>query len=153
MEAAASLAVFGDAAASWLGGGCGAALEAGATVSAVAKQFGTSRQTIMRVRHGAPCSATIMVSDCRKRTQRQIEEMSDIFIRLTGEEVDEADLCFDGSYRPPKRDGGPGADSLAFPDRLTETETPAGAVWQRSLLDVCFSIRFGHERDETPWTA
>ena len=61
---------------------------------------------------------------CRKRTQRQIEEMSGILIWLTGEEVDKADLCLDGSYRPPKRDGGGGTESLAFSDRPPETETP-----------------------------
>jgi hypothetical protein len=37
---------------------------------------------------------------CKKRTRQQIEERSGILIRVTGAQVDEADLSLDGSYRP-----------------------------------------------------
>lgn len=44
---------------------------------------------------------------CRKRTQQQIEEMSGIPILVTREDVDEADLALDGSYKPARADSSP----------------------------------------------
>ncbi|MCB8882170.1 hypothetical protein ACELLULO517_18130 [Acidisoma cellulosilytica] len=44
---------------------------------------------------------------CRKRTQQQIEDISGIPILVTRQDVDEAELSLDGSYKPERRDGCP----------------------------------------------
>ncbi|MCB8877102.1 hypothetical protein [Acidisoma silvae] len=39
---------------------------------------------------------------CRKRTLQQIDSLSGIAILVTREDVDEAELCSDRSYKPEK---------------------------------------------------